>query len=185
MYYNPQCWKMRNYKKAVMIQDDKIRSALNYHRWKWHPSKEKMTCSRHHTTSDSSLLPRINPSGAFSWISFWPLLLLYCAAQAFFAAKRCIEDKKHTRRVLGHVNLFKSLVSEINLLHWLDNTAVLCTNYYCSDSSSRTKIWLDGAQATGASVFRFIFQCSRYTTTLLVQPRGTPAAIDRVGNDTG
>ena len=63
----------------------------------------------------------------------------------FFAAKRCIEDKKHTRRVLGHVNLFKSLVSEINLLHWLDNTAVLCTNYYCSDSSSRTKIWLDGA----------------------------------------
>lgn len=145
MYYNPQCWKMRNYKKAVMIQDDKIRSALNYHRWKWHPSKEKMTCSRHHTTSDSSLLPRINPSGAFSWISFWPLLLLYCAAQAFFAAKRCIEDKKHTRRVLGHVNLFKSLVSEINLLHWLDNTAVLCTNYYCSDSSSRTKIWLDGA----------------------------------------
>ena len=143
--YNPQCWKMGNYKKAVMIQDDKIRSALNYHRWKWHPSKEKMTCSRHHTTSDSSLLPRINPSGAFSWISFWPLLLLYCAAQAFFAAKRCIEDKKHTRRVLGHVNLFKSLVSEINLLHWLDNTAVLCTNYYCSDSSSRTKIWLDGA----------------------------------------
>ena len=142
--YNPQCWKMRNYKKAVMIQDDKIRSALNYHRWKWHPSKEKMTCSRHHTTSDSSLLPRINPSGAFSWISFWPLLLLYCAAQAFLPPNDALRTRSTEEKCLAMSIFFKSLVSQINPLHWLDYTAVLCTNYYCSNSS-RTKIWLDGA----------------------------------------
>ena len=71
-------------------------------------------------------------------------LLHCCSAQCFSAPKGALRTRSTAEKCLAMSIFFKSLVSQINPLHWLDYTAVLCTNYYCSNSS-RTKIWLDGA----------------------------------------
>ena len=67
-------------------------------------------------------------------------LLHCCSAQAFLPPNDALRTRSTEEKCLAMSIFFKSLVSQINPLHWLDYTAVLCTNYYCSNSS-RTKIW--------------------------------------------